>query len=249
MGTPVEGAARGGGIDFGGDVPKQFLAQFFVHLKQAVAAEQDARRQQEYAERVYESGFRDVLARRAAQWADKAAEGHPRAAELQAGVQDSISQLVDYFMIRHCADLNAIQLPEAILRYQDVSPSQIDLLQMILDYLDFAREKETVYTDFLLMPVEKLKNASQAFLFPAKTERIFLICDQSLFGSCREGFALTEKALYWKAHLEPARAVRYAELSEAKRVENWIVIDSYFFNTNPRLNLKMMKLLYKLRSF
>ena len=156
--------------------------------------------------------------------------------------------MLDYFIIRYCQDLNEIPLPEAILKYQDLSLEQIDLFEMIPDYLNFDQEEEKVFTDFLKMPLDKLKNASQSFLFPQKNEKILFICDQSLLGSCKEGFAMTEKALYWKAHLEKARVVQYNQLAKIERTKDWINVNDHFFNVNPSLNLKMMKLLKKLRS-
>ena len=119
---------------------------------------------------------------------------------------------------------------------------------MIPDYLALDLEGEKVYTDFLKMPLDKLKNASKSFLFPEKDEKILFICDQSILGSCKEGFAMTEKALYWKAHLEKARAVDYRLLDEIKRTKEWISINGDFFNVSPSINLKMMKLLKKLRN-
>jgi len=113
--------------------------------------------------------------------------------------------------------------------------------------LDFAQEKEVVYTDFLVMPMEKLKNASKSFLFPAPKEKILLICDQSLFGSCKEGFAITERALYWKAHLEKPQQLNFENIMQVEKSKEWITLNGFFFNVNPRLNLKMMKLIKKIK--
>ena len=67
------------------------------------------------------------------------------------------------------------------------------------------------------MPVAKIRNASQNFLFPSRDEPILVICDQTVFGSCREGFAFTTKALYWKAHFNKAQKVYFKELYENNR--------------------------------
>lgn len=228
----------------------QIIAHFFSALQQNVHREHDASRHAQFSERVYESGFRDIVHRRAQQLADKLDTqlGLDAISKKAAGKQVEwvIDELVDFFVIRYCQDLLEIPLPEAILRYQQLSPEQIDQFQMVLDYLDFAHESEVVYTDFLVMPVDKLKNAGRSFLFPEKNERIWLICDQSILGSCKEGFALTEKGLYWKAHLQQARQVSYTNLQSIEREKDWLNINSFFFNVNAALNLKMMKLLRKL---
>ncbi|MFK7933873.1 MAG: hypothetical protein AB8G22_10205 [Saprospiraceae bacterium] len=119
---------------------------------------------------------------------------------------------------------------------------------MVFDYLDFQSEKETVYTDFLSMPLDKLRNAGKSFLHPQKDEKILFICDQTLFGSVKEGFAMTEAAIYWKAQFQKAQAVRYRDLQTIERQKDWININEQFFNINPSLNLKMLKLLKKLQA-
>lgn len=235
----------------GEDLTQRVIDQFFPALQDRIKSEMNSSEYARYAERVYESGFRDLLHRRAAVIADKIEQSHSEGLTDQKAIdywiQKFNSELLDYFLIRHCQDLNPIPLPEAILRYQDATWPALNLFQMVLDYLDFARENEVVYTDFLIMPMDKLKNASKSFLFPAKKEKILLICDQSLFGSCKEGFALTEHAIYWKAHLEKAHRIAYPDLQSIKRHKEWITLNDLFFNVNPALNLKMMKLLKKIR--
>ena len=221
------------------DNPIQYFIDFFMHiLRERVEEEHPFEFHQIYTERLYQSGFRDTLQRRAEQFEGKAKE--VRSAKK---IQRQVAELVDYFVTQHCKDLNLIPWPEAILKYQGLTWDKIDLFQMALDYLDFAHESEPVYTDFLQMPIEKLRNAGKKFLFPEKQERILLICDQSIMGSVREGFALTEKGLYWKAHLTRAARVYFDELAEIKREKQWININGQFFNVNLSINIKMMRLL------
>ena len=96
------------------------------------------------------------------------------------------------------------------------------------------------------MPVEKVKNAGKFFLFPEIEERILFICDQSAFGSCKEGFAMTDKALYWKAYLEKAKVVHYDNIRILEKAKNWITINGFFFNVNQGINVKLLKLLRKI---
>ena len=112
---------------------------------------------------------------------------------------------------------------------------------------NFEEEDETVYMDFLKMPPRKVRNASQSFLFAEPDERIFFICDQSILGSCKEGFAMTDQALYWRMPLQKAERVYYEKIETVLREKRWITVNDMFFNVNPTLNLKMLKLLKKLK--
>ncbi|MCB0641187.1 MAG: hypothetical protein KDC44_06085, partial [Phaeodactylibacter sp.] len=123
----------------------------------------------------------------------------------------------------------------------------VDLFQMCMDYLAFEQEpEESVFFNFLQMPVEKLRNAGKSFFFPEKDERIYFLCDQSLLGSLKEGYAMTEKAIYWKAPFEKPRKVLYSNLHNVVREKDWIRINDLFFNATLTLNVRMMKLLKKI---
>lgn len=222
-----------------GSAEKGFIDSFFQILRKRVEEDFRSDQFQAYSELVYESGFRDTLYRRAAQHAEQPDED----------AEPLLHHLLDYYIVHFCKKLNQVYFPEKILRYQELELESVDLFQMVLDYLDFANESETVYTDFLTMPLEKLKNAGKFFLFPEKEERILLICDQSFFGSCKEGFALTEKAIYWKAYLQTARKVAFTELHKIKRENEWITINGHFFNVNLSINLKLQMLLRKLKQW
>ncbi len=249
---PEPEAPRPDGLNFSGDLPVQLRERFFKAMRARLEEEHQSQDYQLYSERLYESGFRDTVQLRSNQLADELKRlylsGDIKQREALALMQDVFDELLDFFIIHFCKDLNEVDLPEAILQYQGISWDHVNLLQMIMDYLDLIKEKETFYTDFLLMPVEKLKNAGKSFLFPEKKEKILLICDQSLLGSCKEGFAFTEFAFYWKAPLEKARVVRYDMLDELRRHKDWITINGYFFSANKSLNLKLLKLLKKIRN-
>ncbi|HMO38618.1 MAG TPA: zinc ribbon domain-containing protein [Saprospiraceae bacterium] len=233
------------------NVEQQIETQFFLVFRERIETEHSAALLERYSNRLYQSNFQEVINRRAEQLAaqlhvlDQAEELGQRRAERI--LENAIEDLLDYFIIRHCADLNAVLLPEAILSYQGLPWEDVNLFQMVMHYLDFAHEQETLYTNFLEMPVEKLRNASQAFLYPEPQERIFFICDQSILGSVREGFAMTERAIYWKAHLEKPRQVAYDNLLTLERKKDWITINEHFFSVNQALNLKMFKLLKKIK--
>jgi len=235
-------------LNFDKDLAEQLSALFFAELRKRVEEENQASRFQEYSERAYTSGFRDTIQRRATLLESQIHtlySNHERTdADINRAILFFCEELLDQFTIQHCKDLNAVELPETILQHQKQVWSVAELFQISMDYLDFQNEQETIYTDFLAMPIDKLRNAAKAFLFSERTdERIFFICDLSLLGNCKEGFAMTEKALYWKSPLEKARQAGLDQLYELRRKENWITINEYFFNANPSLNIKMLKLL------
>lgn len=235
-----------------GNVEQQLTEQFFQALRQRVEEEHSPGKANAYSERLYESGFRDTAFRRFGQLGEelKALERNGRAdtRQINRKVELLFEGLLDYFLIHYCQDINSFALPEAILKYEGRAWKDIDLFQMVLDYLAFEQEpNEVVYLDFLKMPVEKLKNAGKFFLFPEREERIFFICNQSLLGSCKEGFAMTERGLYWKAQLQTARKLTFDNLDEVRREQDWLLLNGHFFHASPSIDLKLMRLLKKIR--
>lgn len=238
-------------LDLSSDVKQQIAELFLQALHTRLSEEHQASKYHQYLEELNKSGFRDTVNMRSRQLAEQTISleqtdinGAFKVSEL---LDTAYNDLLDYFIIHYCKQLNAIALPEAILKYQYVRLEDIDLFQMVFDYLDFQNENETVYTDFLSMPLDKLRNAGKSFLFPQKNERILFICDQTLFGSVKEGFAMTEAGIYWKAQLQKAHSVSYHDLHTIERHKDWLHINGHFFNINTSLNLKLLKLLKKLK--
>jgi len=234
------------------DIDIQFTEQFFLALKIRIQEEHEAEAYQAYSERVYESGFRDTLSRKAMgieeqiQVALKVGQLDLRTIN-QAAVL-LLEDLLDFFIIRFCPDLNKNALPETILKHPYSGQKTQDLKTITFDYLDLNNEKERIYFDLLKMPVEKLQNAGKSFLFPAKEEKIWFICDTTVFGNAKEGFAMTDHAIYWKMPYEKARKAPYQMINALTRKKSWLTINDFYFNINPGFNLKMFKLLKKLNT-
>ena len=228
---------------------------FFRSLRSRVAEEHDINRYSDFVERFYRSRFKEVYEVRAEQIADDVltrwerfgTEGLP---EIDRRLENAFDGLMDYFIIQFCPDLHGFVLPETILKYEHgVQNGKTDLWQMIRDFLDFDREDETIYLDFVTMPEEYLSNACKHFLFAGRREKVFFICDLSLKGNCKEGFAMTDKGMYWRAPFDKPRQAQYADLADIKRNREWLTINGNFFTANPALNLKMYKLLKKMRGY
>lgn len=226
----------------------QANTRFRKRLEERVKVEQDETKLSAYQERVYESNYREVVQRRFEQWESKLNQPieDAKASVYLRKLKYLIDDLLDFFFVVHCADINTVVLNEAILRYQQMSGSTIDFDLMAMDFLYFEREEERVYTDFIKLPVKKIKNAAKQFLFPEKDEKIWFICDQSLLGNAKEGFAMTDKALYWKSGLQAAQRVYYHKITSIQKEKEWLLINSLFFNATPSLNTKMIWLLRKL---
>ncbi|MEM6376867.1 MAG: zinc ribbon domain-containing protein [Bacteroidota bacterium] len=238
-------------FDINEPISKQFTEQFFLALKRRIQTEHHGQHFQAFSERVYESGFRDTIARRADELQDtidlKKEKGQANYRQINQAAELMLEDILDFFIIRYCPDLTDIDLPETILKHQYSNGRKSNLQTLIQDYLDLDNERERVYSDFLNMPVEPLKNAGKAFLHPAKDEKIFFICDSSPTGNGKEGFAMTDRSLYWRAPFQKGKSVNYQSIQVLKQEKDWIIINNHFFNINPTLNLKLLKLLKKIQ--
>jgi len=240
-------------IDFTeADLSTQIKALFFASLRQRVQDEHDIQKYSDFVERFYQSAFREVYEVRSVQIARDAALRYDRFGadalpEIDERISSSFDGLLDYFIIQFCPDLHGFILPSAILRHEQSKPGKTDPRQMIADYLDFDREKETFYTDFISMPAEYLANACKNFLFAGRKEKVYFIADLSIKGNCRNGFAMTDQALYWKLPFAKAQSAAYHGMRSVNREKEWMHIDGKFFTVNPGLNLKLCKLLKKMK--
>ncbi len=208
----------------------------------------------DYLDHFYQSGYHKIIDRRSQQLAEelnliyKKNTGDSADPIIYDLLHREFSGLIDQFILLHCRTLHGFELPQAILRYSHREREEIELSQMIFDYLDFKNEKEKVYTQLEQLSPETLEQAVHSFLLLGRGERLFFICDQSLFGSCKEGFAMTDQGLYWKAHLHPAQTILYQDLKTIHRLNgDWIEINEHFFNVNPTLNWKLFKLLRRIQ--
>ncbi len=231
----------------------QVRAHFFKELEQVVAAEFGENEYRKYFDQFYKSDFYKSFDVRTQQLAEEAYSIHSGPSKQVSQQVDELLErnffgFIDHFLVLHCEGLHELKIPEAILKYANATKESVNLREMILDYMSFDDEPDKVYTDLITIPPLKVKNAIQSFLFTQSKEKIFFICDQTVFGSCREGFAMTEQALHWKSHFNPAHSVFFDDLGEIKKEAEWISVNGLFFNVNKSMNYKMMKLLKKLRT-
>jgi hypothetical protein len=242
-------------LEFDADtITVQVKGLFFKSLRKRVEEELDLSRYSDYVERFYHSKFREIYEVRADQIGEEAfiqweRFGNEALPDIDRRIEEAFEGLLDYFIIQYCPDLNGMILPSAILKYERSQSGKTDVGLMVNDFLDFEKEQEVVYTDFIRMPDDLLKNACKSFLSADRKEKLLFICDLSLKGSCKEGFAMTDRAIYWRAPFDRARAVLYRDLRDLRKEKDWITVNGHFFTANPTLNLKLYKLLKKLKTW
>ena len=223
---------------------------FFEELKN-LANNIAPKKTDDYLKAFYTKGFAQTVDLRAKQLAENFSEMFLRnvsVLRLEKELENTVNSLALYHIIYNCKEINPLYIPEKILRYEKAYRGAVDLKQMIFDYLDFENEKERVYTDFVTMPTEVMQHAAQHFLYPAKGEFIYFISDQTISANGKEGFAMTEFALYWKAPMEKPQKVYYHHLARIESHKDWIKINTRFFNVTPSVNVKMLLLLEKLKN-
>ncbi len=228
-------------------IEQEVADRFSIAFERRLNEEHKLTLHNSYIDRFYKSDFRQSVEFRIQQLAEQVQGLEEKSPAKNRLLNPAFEELIDFFIIRYCSDINEARYPEEILRWQGLPLDKVNLSQLIHSYLDLEREDESVYTNFVTMPAQKLKNAAQNFLFPQKGETIYFICDLSMLGNCKEGFAMTRDCIYWKMPLEKKQRVYYKNLDEIKRQEDWITINGIFFNANKSLNLKLLRLLKKLR--
>lgn len=157
------------------------------------------------------------------------------------------AELTEYFIVETAAELHGGVFPQRLLRHRDTPAGADTLFALINDYLDLEQENERVDTDFITIAPGRLRNATRNFLFAGPGERVFFLVDQSLLGNLKNGFAITDRAIYWKALLQPNHVAYYPELNSVRLEKGAVVINGHFFDTGKRnFNLKVALLLKRL---
>ena len=231
------------------ELQREVATRFELSFKKRLAEEHSPVLHARYYERLQQSGFQGKLNFRIEQLASEVAAlgADFRTRQVKHLLERNFEELLDYFIIRFCTDLNEVSYPETILRYHGKTLNQTDLQPMILNYLDLDADDLSWYSDFVTIPTGKLRNAADNFLFPKKEEKLLLICDTSILGNCKQGFAMTSKCLYWKTELEPPQRVFYHKLEAVRRDDYWMTINGIFFHASGSVNLKMIRLLKRLK--
>ena len=232
------------------EVEDEIKALFFYFLERQVGLV-NPKQYGLYLEFFYTKEYNATVGRRSRQLADEQIalyrlRGQQALPGMEKQLEDELLGLVMYHIVHHCEEINPVYLPKEILKYEKTHIGNIKLQEMAFDYLDFDSERIRLYTDLIAMPADKLKNTAMYFLYGAKDERVLFICDQSLLGTCKEGFAMTEFGLYWKSPLNKAQKVYFHQIAGLEYHKDWITVNKKFFNVSKGVNVKMGFLLEKL---
>jgi hypothetical protein len=225
---------------------------FFQALRTIVKEVSTEKKYSEYVQTFYDSGFNfyfSQLQKQLIRDLQRVPYLYPQNINYQVDtlIDNTFESLLNRFITTHTRELNDWQPPD-VLRWELIKKEDLNVEKMIFDYLDLPPNEEKIYTNFLTMPVPKLKNAWKSFLKAGQSEMPLIISDQSMFGSCKEGFSITNKGIYWKAHFNKPKRFYFDELVDIRRVEDWININGSYFHANDKMNYKMLRLLKKLRA-
>ncbi len=228
-----------------------FKALFFNALHQRVQDEHNHRQYSDFVELFYQKKFLETLTQRYDALIDEflIIEKKMPLPELpkQKLLTNTIENLIDYFIYNYCRGLDDVYPAPVILRYADALPNQIKNAMFFYDFLQLQDENILLYKDFIAMPQEKLRNTFQSYLFTERDELVYFICDLSLTGSGKEGFAISNKRMYWRMPLGKSHSVSFDNLQTIRHEKEWLEINGLFFNINHGLNMKMLRMMKKIK--
>lgn len=228
-----------------------FKSMFFAALYLRVQDEHDGKQYSEFVELFYRKKFQDTLTQRHNLLLEEFLSIEQKMPlpekPKERLLTHTIENLVDYFIYTYCKDLNDVFPYPLILRYADAKPEQTKNAAFFFDFLQLQDENLLIYRDFIGMPQEKLKNAFQSFLFTERDELVYFICDLSLTGSGKEGFAISNKRMYWRMPLGKSHSVSFDNVQNIKHEKEWLEINGLFFNVNKSLNMKILRMFKKIK--
>jgi hypothetical protein len=161
-------------------------------------------------------------------------------------VEDLFENLIDFFLLKFCQDLILGAFPIDILKFQNLLPGEIDWVQLIAVYLQPEKSGIRYYMNFNTLDPIKIKQFTSYFLYPEPLERIFLVVDLSLLANGSEGFALTDKAIYWRSPFKKEKSIPYHLLKDVRIEKSWLLINDHYFNVNAFINSRLIRLLSKI---
>ncbi len=231
---------------------EEIKSYFFQALRATVKEISNEKKYSEYVRIFYDSGFNFYFSQRQRQLIkdlQRLPHLYPEDISYQIDllIDETFETILDRFTVTHTRALNDWQPPD-VTRWELIRKEDFNVEKMIFDYLDLPSNDEKHYTNFLTMPIPKLKNAWKSFLFASQTEIPLVISDQTVFGSCREGYAFTNKGIYWKSFFNKPIRYYFEELYDVRRQQDWISINGQYFYVDSKMNYKILKLFKKLRS-
>lgn len=248
--SPPAGPDEFEGIDWNGSLMSDFRALFKELFHQrvqdyfgesAVARYESARRQSE---------FKQTVSTQLAALADWVRNNRSLPAWQNKLGYDRLliasEALIEFFLVEEAKNIHGGIWPQRLLRHQTSHWGDVDLFSLVMDYLDFSSEEESIYTDFVRMPARVLRNVTNRYLSATMDERVLFVCDQSLLGNGKDGYAMTDVAIYWRPVLQGPHRLLYQDIDQLSIKADHLNINGLFFDAGKSLNFKMALLLRRL---
>jgi hypothetical protein len=234
----------------------QIMNLFFEDLKK-ITHWQKADAGLDFLQAFHFSEFKTTVQRRTQQLAESfqeiffAADGTPSTVLQEQALENAVYHLALQFCISQGTALSDLEIPNRVLLHEKAHILSLNRGNMLEDFFYLEAEKPDMqkrfYTDFVKMPEEKLKNALKNYLYAAKGEKIWLVSDQSIWGSAEQGFAISEFGIYWKNRFRKPEKVYFHQLARLEMNGDYLSINNRYFNVTPQLNLKILLFLEKTR--
>ncbi len=233
-------------------IAEQIKTHFFQNLRTTVDTISKPNAYNDYVDIFYKSGFNyyfDQQRTKLVKDIKAVPLLYPNATAFKVDelLEEAFDNMINRFVILHTSELNTMPLTNRLLTYENIKWDTVNKANLILDYLNIDDKTEKVYTDFIKLSPTKLKNACKSFLFAENSEKLILLSDQTMFGSCKEGYAFTDRGLYWKVYFNKPKQIQYNELLTVKKEQDWLRLNGHYFHVNKEVNYRVMKLLQKIR--
>lgn len=223
-------------------LPAQINTHFLKALQRRINTDYPTTSFNNYLDVFHESDFKAFFDQKTYLLAEATYTIHAKqmpseAMDIDILLNSHFDRLLTQFLAQYCQHITGESLPAAVSLYDD--SIEMSSQQLASSFLVPEDQEEKYYTDFESMPAMKFQNAKDSFLFAQDDETIFLVYDQTIYGSCRDGFAVTDKALFWKSHFKPAQQVYFADLKILEKEGSGLNVNNLFFDVNPETNSRM----------
>lgn len=234
-------------------LPTALREAYLLYLRAYIKKEGRIEEEGRSIEYFYKSVFREVFESYAIKLTQRfermyAQFGAVILPKIEKELEQNFYALCERFFIRYATHLLPHPLPTSILKHLEAKWQTLSLHRLIQDYLAVEEEQDVIYVNAIEIPLKKLQQARKTFLKEAGEEVIHLFCDLSLFGTGREGFALTSGGLYWKMHFHRSGVWNYSKPLVLERKGERLKINGRYFHVNAAFNYKLFKLCLKIKA-
>jgi len=229
-------------------LPAQINTHFLKTLQRRVHLDYSNTSFSDYVAIFHESEFKSFFDQKASILAEATYTIHAKQMpteklDIDILLNSNFDRLLHQFLSQYCQQLTGDSLPATTTLYDNSTVAHDQ--QTALDFLHLDDQRKKFYIDLETMSPMNLQNARDSFLFAQADETIHLIFDQTIYGSCREGFALTDKGLYWKSHFKQPQQVYFDDLKILEKMGSGLNVNNLFFDVNTGVNERVFLFLQR----